>query len=605
MRPGMQQALERAATALGQGDLATAETLCRRLLDAEPSLVDALNLLSLVRKRQGDAAAAESLMKQALALDARRPDIRGNLANLYRGLKRSAEAETEYRRALALASGFRAARLGLAQLMLDAGRADDALEEAGKLTAMDPADAEAWNVAGSACRLLGRNDEAERSFRRALASAPGYGVARHNLGALLASESRSEEALTELDRAASAGIRGEEIIHNRAAALMALGRLDETDELLQSALAAMPRAVALQMLLARLRHMRGDGGFADLLADAVSRYPDDPVLRVAYSRMLRGAERLDAALETISSGLAANARDPRLLAEMSAVLHNRSDYGAALEVARQAVAAKPDDPALNDLVIQALLSLGAGAEALPLIEAARQRVPLDQFYIALEATAARLAGDPRYEWLYDYDRFVQAFELPVPDGWSSIEDFHRELIPVLAERHRFVAPPLDQSLRSGTQTPRGLLNDPDPRIRAFLEAIREPIKAFREHIGHDAAHPLTSRNHGDVRLSGCWSVRLNREGFHVNHVHSEGWISSAYYVDVPAEVLDADARSGWIKFGEPRFHVPGAGPEKFVQPQAGLLVLFPSYMWHGTTPIRGGEPRMTIAFDAVPAAHME
>jgi hypothetical protein len=29
-------------------------------------------------------------------------------------------------------------------------------------------------------------------------------------------------------------------------------------------------------------------------------------------------------------------------------------------------------------------------------------------------------------------------------------------------------------------------------------------------------------------------------------------------------------------------------------------VLFPSYMWHGTTPITGDQPRMTIAFDAVP-----
>ena len=34
---------------------------------------------------------------------------------------------------------------------------------------------------------------------------------------------------------------------------------------------------------------------------------------------------------------------------------------------------------------------------------------------------------------------------------------------------------------------------------------------------------------------------------------------------------------------------------------AGRLVLFPSYMWHGTTPITGDAPRLTIAFDAVPA----
>ena len=40
--------------------------------------------------------------------------------------------------------------------------------------------------------------------------------------------------------------------------------------------------------------------------------------------------------------------------------------------------------------------------------------------------------------------------------------------------------------------------------------------------------------------------------------------------------------------------------EHFVQPRAGRLVLFPSYMWHGTNAIQGTEPRLTIAFDAVP-----
>jgi hypothetical protein len=40
--------------------------------------------------------------------------------------------------------------------------------------------------------------------------------------------------------------------------------------------------------------------------------------------------------------------------------------------------------------------------------------------------------------------------------------------------------------------------------------------------------------------------------------------------------------------------------EHFVQPRPGRLVLFPSYMWHGTNPIVGDEIRLSVAFDAVP-----
>jgi hypothetical protein len=32
-----------------------------------------------------------------------------------------------------------------------------------------------------------------------------------------------------------------------------------------------------------------------------------------------------------------------------------------------------------------------------------------------------------------------------------------------------------------------------------------------------------------------------------------------------------------------------------------MLVLFPSYMYHGTTPFDGEDYRTTIAFDVVPA----
>jgi hypothetical protein len=37
-----------------------------------------------------------------------------------------------------------------------------------------------------------------------------------------------------------------------------------------------------------------------------------------------------------------------------------------------------------------------------------------------------------------------------------------------------------------------------------------------------------------------------------------------------------------------------------VRPELGLLVLFPSYFWHGTLPFHSEQPRLTVAFDVVP-----
>ena len=82
-----------------------------------------------------------------------------------------------------------------------------------------------------------------------------------------------------------------------------------------------------------------------------------------------------------------------------------------------------------------------------------------------------------------------------------------------------------------------------------------------------------------------------------------GWISSCYYVAVPDAVKDEAGRQGWIKFGEPSFEAGLKNPiRRAIQPAPGRLVLFPSYMWHGTVPFRDAAARTTIAFDVVPMA---
>ena len=39
---------------------------------------------------------------------------------------------------------------------------------------------------------------------------------------------------------------------------------------------------------------------------------------------------------------------------------------------------------------------------------------------------------------------------------------------------------------------------------------------------------------------------------------------------------------------------------KAVRPEEGLLLLFPSYFYHGTVPFEAAEPRISIAFDVLP-----
>jgi Tfp pilus assembly protein PilF len=596
-----QALLARAAAAFAAQDLAAAERDCRTLLASAGDDPDATHLMGLICRRRGDPAGAEAFLLRSLQAAPGRAEFRANFGNLLRSTGRSGEAEQQYRAAIDLDPAARPARLALARLLLESGRPEQAAAEARLLTTRNPQDAEAWQVLGSAQRALGRLDDAESSLRRSLALRPGYAVARHNLGALLGQMQRAEESLRELEAAAALGVTGRELQFNRARALLELGRLEEAQAALRAALQAAPGDIDSHMLLAKLLFMRGEPDFLRDFRQAAM-HPDRLELRLAFGDLLRRSGRLEEAEAEVRAFIAGHGWSPALGASLAVVLQEQGRLDEARREGARALDARPHDPEIVANQVAVLLQLGEHALALPLVLDQRRRSPLDQRWLAYEATASRIAGTARYRELYDYGRFVRQYELQAGSAWPSIAALHAELVPRLVERHRFENHPLDQSLRLGSQTSRSLLADPDPVIRDVVRAFEAPITAYRAEIGADPSHPYLARNQGRTRLTGCWSVRLRRGGYHVNHVHPEGWISSAYYVEVPAETADPSLRSGWIKFGEPRMPVPGLGPDHLVQPQAGRLVLFPSYMWHGTTPISGDEPRMTIAFDAVTEA---
>jgi hypothetical protein len=129
------------------------------------------------------------------------------------------------------------------------------------------------------------------------------------------------------------------------------------------------------------------------------------------------------------------------------------------------------------------------------------------------------------------------------------------------------------------------------------------VHGYVERLPDDASHPFLRRKSARTRFSGSWSVRLESAGHHINHFHQEGWISSAFYVSLPPSVAQPREGSteGFIQFGEPPAELElGLAPRRVLQPRVGRLVLFPSYLWHGTVPYEDRAPRLTVAFDAVP-----
>ena len=599
-----QTELARAYNLVQQGEFGQAESICRRLLRRSPRHAPATHMLGIIRKSAGDDAGAERFMRKSLQLESRVADFHINLAGVLRRVERLDEAVRKYHDALALAPENKAARVGLVCTLSDLGRFAEAEQEARQLTRLLPADPEAWATLALVLRNQQRLEDAEAMYRKSLLVGPGYAAAHHNLGSVLSLMERAEEALESLEHARSLGVSGYEMSFNLGRTLLQLYRFDEAEEAFAHAVAERPLATDAQINLARVRFMQKDPEYARDIAATAATQSGDSGMRMLFGLMLRRAGDLRRAEDHFRDMLADLGQVPDVQSALAEVLHEMGRLSEAEDAVLAAAAGKPDDPVIVENVAAILLANGHAEEALPFLQVQRSKAPHDQGWLAYEATAARLLGQDLYAELYDYERLVQPFDIEAPDGWSSVGELNAALLEALNARHRFPTHPLDQSLRNGSQTARSMLTDPDPAIRAIVKAFAAPVEAYRQSLGTAAGHPVSARNRGPARITGAWSVQLRRNGFHVNHFHPEGWISSACYVSTPPEVADEQRKAGWIKFGEPRFPVPGATAEKFVQPRSGRLVLFPSYMWHGTNPISGDEPRTTIAFDAKPSSEL-
>jgi hypothetical protein len=242
--------------------------------------------------------------------------------------------------------------------------------------------------------------------------------------------------------------------------------------------------------------------------------------------------------------------------------------------------------------VRHLLRAGRTEHAIALIDGELKGEQAAEFW-PYASIAWRLAGDPRWEWLEADGQLVSTFDLtgPLPPL--------DELAGGLRSLHVANAEFLDQSVRGGTQTDGPLLSRIEPEIRELRGAI---VNAVQQYIANlpppDPAHPLLREPRDRrIRFAGSWSVRLQGSGFHANHVHPQGWISSALYVALP-DAADSDpSKAGWLKIGEAPAELGVSAPAvQLVEPKPGRLVLFPSWMWHGTVPFAQGE-RLTVAFD--------
>lgn len=608
--------LSNAFQLIQQGELDPAVIQLQALIKRAPNNPDIPHLLALAHKAQQSVVDAKRYFLRSLELKREQPQVHNNLANLYKSTGQFAEAEKHYRLAIKLQEGFIEPQTNLALCMVADGRLKEAEKLYRTLTAKYSGDAKLLSAFGDCCRLLEDYSSAIKQYKAALEVEPKYVNAVHNLGVIYHFQGRLEKAQDYYQEAYQLAPLKAEVVQSYANIVHELGDTYRSLNILSDAVEQLPGAHILHERLNELLWEVGQkNDFGKSYLVAINREPENLQLYLSQAKQLFHSGASDKALTTLRTAIARFGDEPKLLGLRA---HAFAGLGET-ELAKQ------------DLVLaQKKKFTKEGAHTLTKIliveqayEAAQKQIDrlmnLDakcQLTLALQSIVWRMTKDNRYQWLCNFSDFIRPFKLEPPDGYHSLEQFLSAVAQELSVLHNTRAAPLEQTLQGGTQTAPRLLHKPITVLQELKQCLTSIVEKYISELPNDSSHPFLCRKSAGFDFSGSWSVKLEPEGFHVNHVHPAGWISSSCYIVLPNTMQAAksqlvsdqlDASPGAIKFGESPFQLGEFDSvEKIILPEAGMVVLFPSYMWHGTYPFGtennelGSGYRLTAPFDVVP-----
>lgn len=592
--------------ALGEhraGRLENAERVYRQVLKIMPNHPDALQLLGLLCKQSGEFERAADLMQQSLIYAPAQPAVHNNLGNVLGRLGKKIEAIACYRNAIDLKKDYPEAWYNLGIELRATGDIPESIEAFLMAIAIKPDYGPAFDELGNTYKEQGKLDEAIATYHKALDISPDNFKALHNLGIALKMSGQLEEAVACFRKVLATNPEVPEAHYNLGNALLLLERLDEAEASYQTALELKPDFKEAhydlnQLLWTQGRHEQ----FLQSYPAAIQRKPDSLELWLQYVDRLIPAQALVPAEETLRKALQRFGPTAELYDLLAKTLSNQGREVEALEFHNKCIELDETTTPFLCNYGQTLLKLQENEAALEILDTAIKLDPLDQELIAYRGDCLRLLGDERHDILNDYEGMIRLFEPPLPGGYNDREAFTRDLNRALDPLHsaeRFH--PMDQTLRGGSQSREMLFDEDIELVQLYKQSLRQVIGEYIHDLDDDPTHPLFSRKCEKFRFSGSFTVRLRNGGYHTNHIHPIGWLSCCFYVSLPPVVADTSKREGWIHFGQPGVPLkPEVEPVRYVQPQEGVVAVFPSYMWHGTVPFNSDHTRTTIVADIVP-----
>ncbi len=598
-----QTALSSAIAAHRRGDLTAALTGYHRHLKLDPGNVETCNLAADAAFRLKDFKAAAGFLKQVVQAQPGNAQAHYNYGVALKERRQLEEAAAAFTKATELRKDYAAALFQLAVTLTAMGQRTNAVDVYQRVIELEPRNVEALSNCAVLQKELSRHNDALSLYRLAIAIQPEHPGLNYNFGLLLEATERYGQAAEAFQKAVKAD-PNLVLAHSSLGRIMKnLSRHQESIAHYRHAILLAPSSADIKSQLALALHAAGDFDEAlEFHRSAIEIEPHNVEYLCAYGFTLTAAQRYDDAIEVLDRALALKPDDHAAFARKTLALEALGRAGEIISDLRLAFEKQPDVTNLGLSLARTLLQTGDAEAALDVCDQCFQQKPGLTAAIGFRSVALRELGRiEEAKSLVDLDGLILSHRVSTPSGFTSMDDFNAALTQHILTHPTLIEDPPGHATKSGRHTGE-LLIEPKGPVAHLEQAIKTAVQRYMK-VNPKRDEHLFLAARPERWILNVWSVVLEAQGHQIPHIHRGAWLSGVYYAKVPDIVKrSSNSHAGWIEFGQPIANLNcKAAPElRDIQPEEGLMLLFPSYFYHRTHPFDTEGLRISIAFDVIP-----
>lgn len=510
-----------------RGDNREAQRFFKQVLSIEPQNGEANLYLGILEMWVQNLPKANEYFQKAYRVDPNNPVVLNNLAISIHEQGAIPEAVAIYRKVLEIDENNVEARVNLARGLMQMAQPDEAIAEAKRAVEVNPEFGTGQFVLGSIAQTLGEHEVALKALAEAIKLMPGNMEAHFRLCRELYDE-------------------------------------DNPDAQLEP---------AREMFMANR---------------------NDPETALCYSQLLYGMERHEEAIATLLPHAETEHLGIRLsiVNGLANVHADKGLYEEAVGYHKKALAITSDDPHTRYFYGRTLNMLGDYKSAAAQLQKSMPALQMSQDAIAQSMLSQKKSGNAQ-PFAEEVLKLVVEIDLSPSGGYETIAELNADVLKALSDKGQTQVHPLDFNRRFGKKSwESSFATGNGEAITALAENLHDKITTYVADMpeGFDN-HPMLGRKKFGIGQTRSWTESITEcDGVSLS-IDQIGWFKGIYFLTVPEECDDEEKKHGWLRLGVPNFPTKDEiTPDLEIKPQAGKLVLFPAYYWHGFNALRASEP---------------